>query len=198
GFFPAEAPLYLMFVMLENPRAAYWGGMVAAPTFKRIAQRMLATASLKEQNNLSEKITELTMNTRTVIMPDVTARPAEIAIAILEYLGLKVIREGEGDFVVNQDPAPGVPVPPQANIKLNLLTMQKTTAPGVHRMPNLAGYSVREALQRLALFEIEPVVRGSGRVVRQFPAAGTPLSPGMHCEIECQTIIPATKTARLQ
>jgi beta-lactam-binding protein with PASTA domain len=62
-------------------------------------------------------------------------------------------------------------------------------------MPNLVGLSVREALQKLAFFKIEAMVHGSGRVVRQFPSAGTAISSGMRCEIECQAIIPAVKAA---
>jgi len=41
GFFPADRPQWLVLVVMDNPKTAYWGGEVAAPTFKRIAQRIL-------------------------------------------------------------------------------------------------------------------------------------------------------------
>ena len=42
GFFPADDPQLLVCTMIDNPRTTYWGGEVAAPTFKRIAQRLIS------------------------------------------------------------------------------------------------------------------------------------------------------------
>jgi cell division protein FtsI (penicillin-binding protein 3) len=193
GFFPAHAPRYLIFVMLENPRTTYWGGFVAAPTFKRIAQRLITatSGSGKEQKSEVEEITDMpTTDTRMVVVPDVTGRSAAISAAILEKLGLEVEHDGDGDFVLNQNPAPGVRVEPHATITLNLFEM---AAP--KRMPNLIGLSAREALQKLALLKLDAFVQGSGHVVRQHPGAGAPVSPGMRCEIECQATLPAVRTA---
>jgi cell division protein FtsI (penicillin-binding protein 3) len=196
GFFPANEPRYLIFVMLENPRTTYWGGFVAAPTFKKIAQRVITTMSGKEQKSETEEITEMpTTDTRTVVVPDVTGRSAAISAAILEKLGLDIEREGKGDFVLNQNPAPGSRVEPNATITLDLFEIEPAGAAAPNKMPNLVGLSVREALQKLAFFKIEAMVHGSGRVVRQFPSAGTAISSGMRCEIECQAIIPAVKAA---
>jgi cell division protein FtsI (penicillin-binding protein 3) len=207
GFFPALEPRYLVFVMLENPRTTYWGGMVAAPTFKRIAQRILTAASSTEQRitSHSDGITEMTItegpsqtDTRTVIVPDVTGRPAEVGAEILGKIGLKVAWEGKGDFILDQDPAPGSRAARDVKATLKLLESERSPLAGAAKMPNLVGLSVREALQRLALVKAEATVRGSGRVVRQYPKAGAPVSPGMRCEIECQATIPATKAVTMQ
>ncbi|HPQ41355.1 MAG TPA: penicillin-binding transpeptidase domain-containing protein, partial [bacterium] len=41
GFFPAENPMYVVVVSIENPTAgAYYGGQVAAPLFQQIAGRI--------------------------------------------------------------------------------------------------------------------------------------------------------------
>ena len=193
GFFPASAPRYLIFVMLENPRTTYWGGFVAAPTFKKIALRLMP-ASGKELKNQTEEITEMTMtDTRTVVVPDVTGRSAAISAAMLEKLGLDVEREGKGDFVLEQNPAPGSRVEPNATITLNLFEVERAGAMAPNKMPNLAGLSVREALQKLAWLKIETLVQGSGRVVRQYPGAGAAISPGMRCQLECQATMPAVK-----
>lgn len=41
GFVPADAPRLAILVMIDEPRNVYWGGEVAAPVFRNIAQRTL-------------------------------------------------------------------------------------------------------------------------------------------------------------
>jgi cell division protein FtsI (penicillin-binding protein 3) len=41
GFVPAEAPELTLLVLVEDPRASRWGGLLAAPAFKEIAERSL-------------------------------------------------------------------------------------------------------------------------------------------------------------
>ncbi|MCI0695238.1 PASTA domain-containing protein [candidate division KSB1 bacterium] len=213
GFFPANEPRYLIFVILENPRTTYWGGHVAAPTFKKIAQRLIASTSVKEQKMTLEEMTETTitkgqatqgqvttrqaLDTRSVIVPDVTGRAAAISAAMLEKLGLKVASEGTGDFVLNQTPAPGSRVAPHTKVVLDLFEVEQTRAAATSKMPNLVGLSVREALQRLNLLKLEALVRGSGRVARQYPSPGANISPGARCEIECQPTVSTAKTSAI-
>lgn len=41
GFFPAAKPRVTMFVMIDEPKGAYYGGDVAAPIYKSIAERLM-------------------------------------------------------------------------------------------------------------------------------------------------------------
>jgi cell division protein FtsI/penicillin-binding protein 2 len=41
GFVPAQAPQFVMLVMLDEPQRLRWGGQAAAPVFRRIAQQAL-------------------------------------------------------------------------------------------------------------------------------------------------------------
>ncbi|MEW6201696.1 MAG: penicillin-binding transpeptidase domain-containing protein, partial [bacterium] len=41
GFAPVENPAVLVLVLVENPRGAYYGGVVAAPAFREITRRAL-------------------------------------------------------------------------------------------------------------------------------------------------------------
>ena len=196
GFWPANAPRYLIFVLLENPRTTYWGGYVAAPTFKKMAQRIINTTSGKETPNEAEEITDMPMtDTRMVVVPDVTGRSAAISAAILEKLGLDVEREGKGDFVVEQNPAPGERVEPHATITLNLFEIEKSAVTSAAKMPNLVGLAAREALQKITRLNLDVTIRGNGRVVRQYPGAGAHVAPGMRCEIECQATVPSIRAA---
>jgi cell division protein FtsI/penicillin-binding protein 2 len=38
---PAEAPRYAIFVKIERPRGAYYGGVVAAPIFAELARTVM-------------------------------------------------------------------------------------------------------------------------------------------------------------
>jgi stage V sporulation protein D (sporulation-specific penicillin-binding protein) len=51
GFFPAEAPEYSMLIVIDEPHGAHYGGQVAAPVFKRVAERI-------RQNKLMQPVRE--------------------------------------------------------------------------------------------------------------------------------------------
>jgi cell division protein FtsI (penicillin-binding protein 3) len=54
-----------------------------------------------------------------------------------------------------------------------------TEADGTRRMPDLAGKTLRQALGTLEPLGVEVRLAGQGRIVRQIPAAGEPLEPGV-------------------
>lgn len=56
-------------------------------------------------------------------------------------------------------------------------------AAGVGRMPNFAGLKLHEVLNRSAEVRCDPVVKGTGRVVHQAPAAGARIAPGDACTV---------------
>ncbi len=191
GFFPAEKPRYVVFVLLENPRTTYWGGMVAAPTFRRITQRLLNIMP-QDEGGLPEQ-SETTVTFEKTIVPDLTNRPKKVAEEILRNVDLDAEWEGDGDFVLNQTPAAGTVVTSGSAVTLNLFFVTKNAAP--LRMPNIVGLSLREALRRLSVAGIETRVHGSGRVVRQTPAAGATIREGARCYLECQPQVAAMNTS---
>jgi stage V sporulation protein D (sporulation-specific penicillin-binding protein) len=46
GYVPAEAPRYVIFVKIERPRGAYYGGVVAAPIFSQLAHTVMLDADV--------------------------------------------------------------------------------------------------------------------------------------------------------
>jgi cell division protein FtsI/penicillin-binding protein 2 len=191
GFFPADRPRYVVFVLLENPRTTYWGGMVAAPTFRRITQRLLNLMPHDEDRLPGNS--ETTVTFEKTIVPDLTNRPRDVAEEILDHVDLEVEWEGDGDFVLNQTPAAGSVVSGGSKLTLNLFYAAKS-APSM-RMPGVVGLSLREALRRLSVAGIETRVHGSGRVVRQTPPAGAAIREGARCYIECQSQNAVIKTS---
>lgn len=196
GFFPVPEPRYLIFVMLESPRTAQWGGLAAAPTFQRIAQRILhaepARQSLQSDQPFTLNTGETIMDdARTVILPDFTNRRRTSGEEMLRSLGLEAVWDGKGDFIVNQMPPPGATVAPNAKVTLQLFEVNRVQ-PQV-RMPQVTGMSLRQALQQLSLYGIDAHIVGSGRVVQQYPPAGTVVSSRVRCELRCQARVTMAK-----
>lgn len=108
GFFPADAPKYSCIVVVHSPdkKKGYYGATVAAPVFKKIAQKMYASAPVKK--NVINEIPELEeldsdvnkyyelLNKDMNTVPDVRGMAGMDAVSVLENLGLKVVFEGVG------------------------------------------------------------------------------------------------------
>ena len=62
-------------------------------------------------------------------------------------------------------------------------------------MPDLRGYSLREAALMAARHGLSVEIHGSGVVARQTPLPGTPLEPGMSCSLELSATSRAVATA---
>lgn len=56
GFAPADAPLVAIVVTIDEPRPYYFGGVVAAPVFKRIVQDTVKYLKLKRNNDAISEI----------------------------------------------------------------------------------------------------------------------------------------------
>lgn len=108
GFFPAQNPLYSCIVVVHDPNTSkgYYGATVAAPVFKKIAQKMYASAPVyKEVQNTVPTLQALDTayegfyesTTKAVkTIPDVRGMVGMDAVSLLENLGLKVTFSGVG------------------------------------------------------------------------------------------------------
>ncbi len=101
--------------------------------------------------------------------------------------GLGPIRMPAGS-VLTQDQA-GSGAKPQAEIEPGRLAPLDTAgaaAVAAGAFPDLRGLSMRDAIVRArTLLGSAPAIRGTGRVVDQIPAPGTPLAPRARCVLTC-------------
>lgn len=144
GFFPAEAPRAVCLVIISSPSVGIYGGLVAAPVFRKIAERTVAANPLEFQppKNIKEVKEEV-----------------------------KIIYAG------NQETASG-----KEDIKaVSGKDVQKNI------MPDLSGYSVRDAIQVLNKLGIRYKIKGTGKIIQQSIMPGEPVSKKMCCEITCYT-----------
>ena len=56
----------------------------------------------------------------------------------------------------------------------------------VHDLPDFRGLSARDALRVLTKIGLTARLKGNGVVTGQIPAPGTPIEPGMPCELRLE------------
>jgi cell division protein FtsI (penicillin-binding protein 3) len=132
GFVPSRRPALAILVVIDHPRkGAYYGGVVAAPVFQRIAAASLRHLAIPRTINpiapviISADATLLARPTQSqpqvqpaalsldghLVMPSVTGLSVREATRLLSKAGLFVQVNGQG-LVVSQVPEPGTPIKP--------------------------------------------------------------------------------------
>jgi cell division protein FtsI (penicillin-binding protein 3) len=132
GFVPSRNPAFTILVVVDTPRADYYyGGLVAAPIFKRIAEAVLQQTGVppsagpastvvvsarppvlpSRTPQVASLLSSKTLAAGLTLMPDVRGLGARDAVRLLSGVGLSVRIDGDG-FVSQQRPAPGEPVDP--------------------------------------------------------------------------------------
>ena len=96
GFAPVEDPEIVMVVVVEAPGEKTYGGSVAAPIFKQIAEKVLFHMGLSPKKVL----------VGMTVMPDLSGMSVRDILKWSEEQGVKVKVKGSG-FVANQKPLPG-------------------------------------------------------------------------------------------
>jgi cell division protein FtsI/penicillin-binding protein 2 len=154
GLAPVKEPQVCILVAIDDPHGLYYGGDVAAPVFKRIAEMVLHYLN---------------------VMPDSVSRGIELAA-----LGSELTSEGTSgvtDVPVTYDEAKdtGESSPePQSSPVVTSMTV----------LPDFKGRGIRSVAQECARLGVRLVVIGSGQAVRQHPAPGSPITPGLACRVE--------------
>jgi len=132
GFFPSRSPALSVVVVIDTPRAkGYYGGSVAAPIFRRIAEASIRYLGIPRNINppppvlLARKSADRLATTpvradlsvrprdplRPDQMPDLRGLSAREALRVLTEAGMTAQMTGDG-FVVQQSPAAGTPLEP--------------------------------------------------------------------------------------
>ncbi len=182
GFAPAGAPTLVGIVVIDEPRTGhYYGGEIAAPVFREV---MLDLRRLPD-GPLGTGSTEVAAKPpapAAVVVPDLRLLPRLAVERRLAEHGLRARFEGQGPRALAQSPAAGQAVERGAGVSVWLSAPADSAA---LLLPDLVGLPSREALRRLTPRQVRARITGSGIVVRQEPAAGTPFAPGSECRLWC-------------
>jgi cell division protein FtsI (penicillin-binding protein 3) len=142
GFVPADKPRLVVAVVLDEPMIGRYGGDLAGPVFRRVAEASLRYLGVPPSGNVSR--------IKTVTR---TNDPADMTLAALK-----------------SDP-PKPDAPPEA-------APLGPPAPNGIRVPDTLGMGARDAVRAVGAAGLVPLVEGTGRLVKQVPPAGSPVSKG--------------------
>ena len=99
GFAPYDNPKYLVYVIVDEPQGAYYGGVVAAPIAKQIFEKIFEIEEMtKVETEGSDSV--------KFKLPSLIGKTVTEASSILSGLNLQYLIDGDGDYVSSQIPAP--------------------------------------------------------------------------------------------
>ncbi len=158
GYFPADDPKYSMIVVINNPAAGkYYGGVVAAPVFKEIADNLYSTIIAADFNSDNEKEPKLVpIPDKPVYVDDIKSIYAQLNI------DNEIMHPVTGDWVVSSS-------------KNNELSFDEINFKN-NRVPNVKGMKAKDAVYILENLGIETTIKGRGKVKRQSIKPGNPIT----------------------
>lgn len=154
GFVPADRPAVVISVVIDEPVIAHYGGTVAGPVFRRIAEvtlRHLGIASAGRQESIVPKkrveeqipvarveaeLEDAEIEHGQSAVPDVRSLPLRQAVIALHAKSLVPEVSGSG-IVVSQEPAPGKAIPHGAVVRLRLERRRFDTSAPAQGSPTL-------------------------------------------------------------
>ena len=170
GFFPANNPKIAMVVILDRPQNNYYGGSVAAPIFRNIAQRWVSMSP-----NVLLAGSRPFVHADSVVVPNLKGMSMQDAHRLLKIYGLApgtYLNPKKKEVVIRQDPAPGswafknTPVYLGTTIASDSLRYANPQFAATIK-PNLLGLAVRRALNILHNNGYKARIIGNGKVYKQ-------------------------------
>jgi len=160
GYFPADAPRYSCIVVVNSPsNSVYYGGAVAAPIFKEIADKVYAS-HIELHKEFSDSSFESLAQ-----MPAIKCSPAAKVSSVLSQLNLPKQTLPQDAQWLSADAGGDA-----YKIK------ERKMVSGL--MPDVTGMGARDALYVLENAGLRTSVSGKGSVVKQSLAAGTRIQKG--------------------
>ncbi|MBO6574633.1 MAG: PASTA domain-containing protein [Rhodothermales bacterium] len=164
GFFPAEDPVVALLVMMDEPRVSTYGGDVSAPVFAAAGRRWLPTL-------FEDRRPAALAEADTVRVPQLMGLPPTVAERRILAAGLETSEFPQAVAAVSKvTPVEGSNAALRERIRVS---MQEASVD--ETMPDLTGWTVRDAAFWLRERGVDVRVEGTGAVRGQLPAAGVGL-----------------------
>lgn len=164
GYFPAENPKYSMIVVIRNPRNGYYGGTVAGPVFKELADMVYAN-----DLNLQGVFAAKKVNMAGVKTPLTLKGSKEATQKVYEILGFDA-SNWNAIAQSTDSSSKGVPFV-EVNIKEGVV-------------PNVVGMGLVDALYTMENAGFKTKVSGRGKVIAQSLNPGDKVKMGAKVSIE--------------
>jgi cell division protein FtsI (penicillin-binding protein 3) len=170
GYFPADKPVYSIIVVINKPReGGYFGGVVAGPIVKEIAEKILGT----QQHTGSELADSLTdLGTLPIVIAGKKSRAVSFLDNFTDY-----------DFDGDADNTDWVSARKDSvtNYAYALLSESQNV------LPNLTGMGLRDALYYLENKKIRVTYSGKGSVYWQSVEPGSKIVKGSSIYLKLRT-----------
>ena len=162
GLAPAENPRYVCMVLMDDPKGQTSGGATSGPIFRKIMEGIYYGPSISPlPYNLANVSVHENCNVEFVGLPRTEAKNQA------ESRKCPVTFEGEGSTVIASEYDFE-----NSGRKLRLGTLN------VQKMPNLAGLTLRDALEQIGELSGSIEYEGVGRVKKQYPAPDAVIKRG--------------------
>ena len=160
GYFPAENPIYSCIVIVSKPKTGFYGGIVAGPVFREIADKMMASnVALSEPMNERGKPVP-----SPALLPDDVGYTSDI-LKMLQNTGLRheilSAKEDEWSFLRAKSDT------------LNVMPRQVINRKVV---PSVVGMGLKDALYLLENRGLRVSFSGYGKVITQSLTPGVPIA----------------------
>jgi cell division protein FtsI (penicillin-binding protein 3) len=149
GFVPVDHPRIVVAVVLDEPSIGRYGGDLAGPVFRRVAEASLRYLGVTPSAS-SAKISAVKRD----------GDPADATLAMMK------------------PPAPQTTDGPMPATSGSAVPQAGPPPPGSVRVPDGTGMAAHDVVLAITKAGLVPQVEGWGRVVRQTPAAGTAAPKG--------------------
>lgn len=179
GFFPADKPSLALVVILDKPQNNYYGGSVAAPIFRNIAQRWISIQPSININNTGKAFS----HSDSIIVPNFRGMNYKDAYYLMKIYGLSPASADSNSrkVVIRQDPAQGTAVYKNSTVYFGFDTPQSTSQEAVR--PNVVGMTARRGINILHSKGIKIVLKGSGKITQQLWAGS---GKNVSCTLICK------------
>lgn len=165
GYFPADNPIAVGVVVLDDPQPVHYSGMTAGRIFRKIAERIATTQKLTKTPEFAAN--EAKTAPAKIRVPDLKGHTLSTVEALLDTLALDISFVNVGDIIVRQVPAPGAVL--TSGERLILYLADPDTTGG--QLSELVGLSLRAAVPRLIEWGYTFDIQGSGYVKSVIAAA---------------------------
>tara|TARA_B100000795_G_scaffold270053_1_gene262275 strand:- start:7471 stop:9558 length:2088 start_codon:yes stop_codon:yes gene_type:complete len=161
GYFPADNPRFSCIVVITNPRVnGIYGGVTAAPVFRKISDRVYALDKELRAELIAESSSDA-MKIKSGIESEV--------VEVMKELSIKSDARGSSAYV-------------RSSVKDNFLKTSDYTITR-NKVANVKGMTVRDALFILEQQGLTVKVTGKGKVVKQSLSPGSAIIKGKQIEI---------------
>ena len=168
GLAPSEDTRYVCLVLVDDPQGKHVGGLTAGPIFRRIMEGIYYHPSLSP---LAHNLKQVKLG--SPCDRDFAGMTATSAKDYAKKNKCPVRFEGKGLRVISERVDAGL-------VNGKTLVLGDAVA---HRMPNLQGLSLKDALEVMGNIRMNVEYTGKGRVVAQEPKAEEILQKGAICKL---------------